>query len=407
MSATAKSDMTRSAVLVYIGGHEPTSRADLARALGVSPALMTQITKGLLDDGLLVELETSPSRGGRPARRLGLVSTGVGAIGVKVGLDNLTLVEVGLEGGVRRFADAPFGAFEPGALDALVEALRSFLAGAVSARLLGIGVGTPGSVGEQSVGVVDSTQLRWAGAPVGDALRDAFDLPVLVDNNVNALATAELLYGRARGCQGALVVTIGTGIGAGIIIDGAVFRGHAGGAGEIGHIPVMEDGPLCQCGARGCLEALIGQEALVEAARRRGALPDGETGIDGLRARADAGEAAARGVFEQAGHHLGRALAGLANTLDPEAVIVLGEGVAAWDHWAGAFEAAFRAGLVPALRDVPVSVETWQDDRWAQGAACLVLGAPFDAQGISGDQGRWVRERLADAAHRSAWARER
>ncbi|MCL2316999.1 MAG: ROK family transcriptional regulator [Actinomycetia bacterium] len=399
MPTLAKSDMTRSAVLTYIGGHGPTSRADLARALSVSPALMTQVTKSLLDDGLIAELENSPSRGGRPGRLLGLVSAGEGVVGVKVAADNVTVVEVGIDGTVQRSASEPFRALEPDALDALEAVLRTFLSGAASSRLLGIGVATPGTVGEQSVGVVESTQLGWAAMPVGHALRRAFGLPVLVDNNVNALAMAEILYGRARGCANAVVVTIGTGVGAAVIVDGTILRGHAGGAGEIGHIPMIEDGPVCQCGARGCLEALVGEQALVAEARERGIL-DGAEGIDRLREAAADGDPAALGVFARAGHLLGRALAGVVNTLDPEAVILLGEGVTAWPYWAAAFERAFRAGLVPALRAVPVSVETWQDDRWAQGAACLVLGTPFDAQGISGDQGRWVRERLADAAHR-------
>ena len=399
MPAFAKSDMTRSAVLTYLGGHGPTSRADLARALGVSPALMTHVTKGLLDDGLVAERENSPSRGGRPARLLGLVPAGEGVVGVKVTADGLTVVEVGIDGTVQRSASAPFRAAEPDSLEQLVGVLRTFLAGAVSSRLLGIGVATPGSVANQSEGVVESTLLRWTAQPVGDVLRRSFGLPVLVDNNVNALAAAEILYGRAGECRHALVVTIGTGVGAGLILDGAVFRGHSGGAGEIGHTPVQEDGPACQCGARGCLEALIGEHALVRTARERGLLGPTE-GIERLLDVAVNGDASAREVFADAGHLLGRALAGIVNALDPEAVIILGEGVTAWPFWAGAFESAFRAGLMPALRETPVSVETWQDDRWAQGAACLVLGTPFDAHGISGDQGRWVRERLADATHR-------
>jgi len=100
-------------------------------------------------------------------------------------------------------------------------------------------------------------------------------------------------------------------------------------------------------------------------------------------------------VFAGAGHLLGRALAGVVNLLDPEVLIVMGEGASAWRHWMFGFEPAFRACLVPAKQGVPVAVETWQDDRWAQGAACLILGTPFDAQGMSGDQGEWVRERLA------------
>ncbi len=395
---SAKTDLTRSAVLTHIGGHGPASRADLARILGVSPALMTQVTKQLLEDGLITELEHSPSRGGRPARLLGLASAGGGAIGVKIVADHVTLVEVGIDGVVLRSATEPFDAAAPNSLEVLVGLMRGFIAAVTSPRLLGIGLAAPGNVDEQSRGTVDSTQLGWSGVPLGQRLRQEFDLPVLVDNNVNALAVAETLYGQARGHADALVVTIGTGVGAGLIIDGAVYRGRQGVAGEIGHIPTIEDGPLCQCGAKGCLEAVIGQQGLVEQARTRAILA-GREGIAQLEERADAGQAGAQAVYASAGHHLGRALAGIVNTLDPEVVIILGEAVTAWRHWMYGFEPAFRAGLVPAKRGIPVAVETWQDDRWAQGAACLVLGTPFDAQGVSGAQGRQVRQRLAGARH--------
>ncbi|MEN0070975.1 MAG: ROK family protein, partial [Propionicimonas sp.] len=318
-------------------------------------------------------------------------------IGVKVVADHITAVEVGIDGTVLRSATEPFDAAAPEAVATLLTLLQSFVAGSISARLLGIGVATPGNVDQQSVGTVESTQLGWHRLPLGNLLRVEFDLPVLVDNNVNALATAETLYGQARGHDDALVITIGTGVGAGIIAGGTVFRGHSGVAGEIGHIPTVEDGPACQCGGRGCLEAVVGQHALVATARERAVLSASE-GIDVLRERADNGDGTAQRVFAEAGHILGRALAGLVNTLDPEVVIILGEGVESWRHWMYGFEPSFRSCLVPSKRGTPVSVETWQDDRWAQGAACLVLGTPFDADGRSGDQGQWVRERLAEAS---------
>ena len=389
-------DMTRSAVLTFIGGHGPTSRADLARHLRVSPALITAVTKGLVNDGLVLELENSPSRGGRPGRLLGLVADAGGAIGVKVLSDHVTMVEVGIDGSVLRSATEPFDASSQDASNRLIDLLKTFIAGLVSSRLLGIGAATPGNVDDQAIGTVDSTFLGWHHMGLGQALKQAFDLPVLVDNNVNALAAAESLYGQARGHDNALVVTIGLGVGAGIIADGRVYRGQRGIAGEIGHFPVQEGGPTCQCGNSGCLEAVVGHHALVAQARQLGVISSSE-GMDALLTRADAGDPTAQSVFASAGHLLGRTLSGVVNLLDPEVLIIMGEGVTAWRHWMYGFEPAFRAGLIPSKQGVPVAVETWQDDRWAQGAACLVLGTPFDAGGVSGDQGQWVRERLSTA----------
>lgn len=396
---SARSDIMRSAVLAQVGALGPTSRASLARQLSVSPALVTQITKQLIADGLLVELDHSPSQGGRPARLLGLVADAGRVIGVKVVADHITVVEVGIDGTVVRSATEPFDAASATAIPTLATLLRAFIAGGNDRPILGVGVGVPGDVDDQSLGNVDSTQLGWSHVPLGDVLRRELSLPVLVENNVNALAMAELLHGQARGHDNVLVITIGTGVGAGIIADGSVLRGHGGGAGEIGHLPTLENGPRCTCGADGCLESLIGQEALVATARERGIIGDA-AGMRTLLGRANEGDTAAQELFSHAGHLLGRALAGVVNTIDPEIVILLGEGVEAWSHWSFGFEPAFRSGLMPRKRGVPVAVETWQDDRWAQGAASLVLATPFDAAGRTGEQGRLVRERLIEPTPR-------
>lgn len=393
----ARTDVNRSAILAHLGAQGPTSRADLARALTVSPALMTALTKDLLADGLIVELEHSPSQGGRPARMLGLASAAGRAIGMKVVADHVAFVEVGIDGVVRRNASEPFDASASTMLADLSALLHRFIAGGPAEPLLGIGVGVPGAVDRQGTGLVDSAQLGWQQVPIGAALQREFSLPVLVENNVNALAVAERLYGVGRQHATFLVITIGTGVGAGIVVDGVVLRGNAGGAGEIGHIPVADTGPRCSCGSVGCLETFISESALVAQARDRGLIGDG-SGIAALRALADGGSAGAAAVFSEAGHTLGRALAGVIHTLDPEIVIVLGEGTVDWKHWSLGFEPALRSSLMASRRGISVVVETWQDESWAQGAAALVLATPFDSEGLAGDQGRLVRERLVEQA---------
>jgi predicted NBD/HSP70 family sugar kinase len=394
---TARTDVTRSAVLAHLGAHGPASRADLARHLSVSPALMTQLTKDLLSDGLIRELAETRSQGGRPARMLGLVQSAGRAVGVKVAADHLALVEVGIDGAVSRAESVVFDASSATMLSDLAASIRAFIGSRSATPLLGIGVGVPGDVDRQGTGVVHSAQLGWQNTPLGDVLRRELGLPVLVENNVTALAIAERLHGVGREHENFLVVTIGTGVGAAIVVDGSVVRGARGGAGEIGHLPVVDGGPRCRCGNAGCLEALVGEDALVARGRERGVI-GGADGIEQLRDAADRGDSAATAIFGEAGHTLGRALAGLVHTLDPEIVIVLGEGTAAWRHWSFGFEPAFRASLMPSRRGVPVAVETWQDDSWAQGAAALVISTPFDAEGVAGEQGTEVRRRLVEQA---------
>ena len=177
------------------------------------------------------------------------------------------------------------------------------------------------------------------------------------------------------------------------------MRGATGGVGELGHVPVGDGGPRCRCGNDGCLEAYISEEALVGAARDADVIRR-SAGVDALRAAADAGDKEAAAIFSRAGHLLGRTLAGVVHLVDPALVVVLGEGTAAWRHWSYGFEPAFRSHLMAHHRGISVEIETWQDDSWAQGAAALVLATPFD-DGVSGDQGRLIRERLVENAGRS------
>jgi len=399
LRSSTGTDVNRSAILAYVGAHGPTSRADLARALAVSPGLMTQLTKDLLADGLVRELEPTGNAIGRPARKLELVSSAGHAIGLKVVADHVAFVEVALDGTVVRSAIEPFDAASATSLSELVQLIEQFIAGRGSEPLLGLGVGIPGSVDSQANGVVDSVQLGWRSVPLGATLRRELRLPVLIENNVNALAVAERLYGLGRNHDNFLVLTIGLGVGAGIVVDGSVLRGFSGGAGEVGHIPVGDGGGLKAKDDTGTLESFVGQDALALTARHRGVIgPRG--GIEALAAAADAGDPRAAQIFSEAGYLLGRTLAGIVHTVDPEMVIVLGEGTASWPHWAFGFEPALRSALLSYRRGLAVAIESWQDERWAQGAAALVLSTPFDQVDLSGDQGRLVRERLVGQSGR-------
>ena len=389
-----RGDLVRAAVLGLLGTRGPSSRADIARVLGVSPATVTQTTKELLARELVAELESVPSQGGRPARLLGLVRSAGGAIGAKVTPNHVALVSIDLDGTVRSSRAVPFDASRPAALDALADILSEAVA-RHEGRLLGVGVGLPGAVDSQASGVVDAPTLGWERAPVGARLRDALGVPVLVDNDVNTLAAAESVYGIGRSHDSYLVVTIGLGIGLGIVQQGSVGRGAHGGAGEIGHIPVSDDGPLCGCGNTGCLEAHIGESGLVAAAVQRGVLSAAGT-IKDLAREARAGNAEAVAVYRDAGRMLGRALAGVVHILDPELVVLMGEGMTEWAFWEDGFEDSFRARLMPARRGVRCVVETWAEDQWAVGAASLVLAAPFDPS-TAGSQGELVRARMQSA----------
>ncbi|GIF71637.1 ROK family transcriptional regulator [Asanoa siamensis] len=386
-----RGDLVRAAVLGLLGTRGASSRADIARVLGISPATVTQTTKELLQRELITELRSVPSNGGRPATLLGLVRAAGGAIGAKVTADHVAIVSVDLDGTVRTSRSVPFDPSRPAALEALAGILRDAVA-AHDGQLLGVGVGLPGAVDSQTSGLVDAPTLGWSRSPVGRRLRDALGVPVLVDNDVNTLAAAQIVYGHGREYASFMVVTIGLGIGCGTVFQGSVSRGAHGGAGEIGHIPVTDDGPSCGCGNTGCLEAYVGEAGLLAAAVEAGAIGPRGT-IATLARAARAGKPAAAAIYRDAGRLFGRTLAGVVHTVDPDLIVLMGEGIRDWALWETGFEESFRRQLMPARRGIRVLAESWSEDQWAVGAASLVLASPFDAV-AAGAQGELVRARL-------------
>lgn len=385
-----------SAILGVLGTRGPTSRADLARALELSSAAVTQLTRSLITRGLINELETTPSQGGRPARLLGLARSAGTAVGVKIAPDHVGVAWVGLDGSTRDATRVEFDPVQPDALDHLAHLLESVLT-EHNEVLLGVGVGVPGAVDSQDSGVVSAPTLSWAEAQVGPMLRARLGVPVLVENDVNTLAIADRLYGAGQRHGTYIVVTIGKGVGCGIVVDGSVYRGAFGGAGEIGHIPVVyTDGELCGCGSTGCLEAYAGDDALVRAGRRSGVL-DGSGTPAHLLAAARGGDERAQDIYRAAAKTLGAALSGVVHTVDPEVIILSGEGIQAWPFWERGFEEMFRRNLLPRWRSTPFLVESWDESKWLLGAACLVLSTPFDTVGVGGSQGRLVRDRMQTA----------
>lgn len=393
-SGTFIRELNRSAILALIWQRGPIARVEIAKALVLSPATVTVLTRDLVQEGLVREVAQAPSTGGRPAILLGLVAEAAHALGVKISSHRLTAVRVSLDGEPIQLADRPFDASAPEAVDRLVDELASLASlGGGQSRLLGIGLGVPGTVDPRRGGSVESPILGWRAIPLAARVQERLQLPVLVDNDVNTLAVSERLYGRGRTAEHSITVTIGLGVGLGIIIGGEIYRGGLGGAGEFGHVRVLENGPLCYCGGRGCLETLVSDAALTAAGHEAGILDEGD-GVDRLRELADGGGAEAREIYARAGRTLGRAVAGLVNVLNPQLVMVSGEGTQAWSHLEAAFEEALRVDLFAPLAGVAVEIDPWDDAKWARGAAALVLRATFSPPLYEHQSDDAVRARL-------------
>jgi len=207
-------------------------------------------------------------------------------------------------------------------------------------RVLAVGVGCAGLISTDSGVVHLSPNLpHWREVPLGPETSKRLGMPVLLHNDANAFVLGESWAGAGRGVRVLLGLTLGTGVGGGVVIDGNLFTGSHGFAGELGHTPLFADGPPCGCGSRGCLEIYVGNRAIVDryleiSEGRRGPVVErltaGDEGLlnpELLCRAAHAGDACARETFEITGRHLGAGLAGLANLFDPER-IVIGGGVA-------------------------------------------------------------------------------
>jgi glucokinase len=267
-------------------------------------------------------------------------------------------------------------------LDALERELRAALEACPDAVAAGLGI--PCTIDRERGVAVQAVNLDLADVPIRDLMTERLGLPVFVDNDANAAAIAEHRFGAGRGAQNVVMLTLGTGIGGGLIIGGRPYRGSTGGAAELGHMVIDLHGPRCQgnCPSNGCVESLASGTAL--AAEGRAAAerePDSLLGrklaageqIDG-KAVTDAGNAgdeAARGVIEAIGRRLGVALSSLANIFDPDVMVVGGGVMAAGELVLGPARAEVVARALPPMRDTPVVSAELGPDAGMVGAATM------------------------------------
>ncbi|MEV6315334.1 ROK family transcriptional regulator [Streptomyces sp. NPDC051776] len=324
-----------SLVLHTVATEGPLSRADVAGRIGLTRAAVSTLVDELTRAGLLVELGRGrPGTVGRPGSALAIGDRGPAGLGAEIGVDHLAVCAMDLRGRVRVRVEEPLAGrnSEPApVLTRLAELVRNVAAAAEGEGLRprGLAVAVPGLVARDSATVVRAPNLGWQGVDAGPALEEALPgVIVSVGNEANFGALAELRLGRGGGSRRDFVhVSAEIGIGAAVVVDGALLRGAQGFAGELGHVPVHPEGLACPCGGRGCLEQYAGEEAVLKAAGLR----DGQ-GIGELRERAGAGEEAVLRALDGAGTALGIALAGVVNLLDPQAVVV-GGALAALSPW--------------------------------------------------------------------------
>jgi predicted NBD/HSP70 family sugar kinase len=380
-----------SQVLRAIATYGPVSRAQLARDLALSGPTLTQATKFLLDRGLITEVEQSPSTGGRPATLLGLVADAGKVIGLKLSADRVVGVCVNLESEIEWDFEEPFESRGDQAIAQLTTLLMR-QSKKVRGQLLGIGIGIPGVVSPKDSSTADSVMLGWSNVNVGHQISESLSTPVLLENDVNTLAIAESLFGRGRDTSNFLTVTLGRGIGLGIVINGELYSGSHG-AGEIGHVTAILNGPKCECGKNGCLEAIASSPAIVTKAINDGILAQGDS-MDKLLGFARGDEKLAARYFKEPAELVGVALANVINIFGPELVLFGGEGVEAWDLWEPWLKSSLTTHVVSSMDKYTLEVDPWDDAKWALGATALILQASLGDSSVENPISREVAQRL-------------
>jgi len=355
------------------------SRAELARRTGLSRTTVASVVADLEGSGVLLEqvdVSGASPRGGRPPRLLSFSRSAGVAIGVDFGKRHLRVAAADLSHAILSEAERPMLTEEPAesGLAAAVELVEKVLREAEVSRdeVVGVGLGLPGPIDRRSGRVGSSSILPgWVGVRAGEELGSRLGLPVEVDNDANLGALAELHWGAAEGHLNAAYLKVATGIGAGLIVDGTLFHGSGGMAGEIGHTIVDEHGAVCRCGKRGCLETLAGTPALVELLRPR----LGRTiGTAELLELARAGDSASRRVIADAGRHIGMAVATLCDLMNPELVVVGGELSRAGDVLLDPLREQVHRNAIPdTARDVAIVPSMLGPRAELLGALALVL----------------------------------
>lgn len=368
----------RSIILNTIKSQGPIARADIARYTGLSPAGVTGITAELIEEELVFEKQEGDSRGGRRPILLALNSEGAYVVGVKLAEGSATFALTDLNAAVLRRHSVELDTRQPERVAAQLAEIVCQLteaAGMRIDRLLGVGIGLPGIV-ETATGICRVSPFDgWHQVAFAQLVEDKLGLSVIIDNDVNTLTVYERLYGAGRHVDDFLVITVGRGVGLGIVLDGQIYRGARGGAGEFGHTNVDPQGPLCNCGCRGCLETFVGDAWLLRHSALNGLRVETP---DALVQAANAGNTIALSVLRQAGEVFGRSLANVINLLNPALILISGEGVRAGEHLFEPMRQAIRQHTFQPLgEDVDIRIESLHDDSWARGAACLVLDNIF------------------------------
>jgi len=306
-------------VLEFILRGAPLSRAQISEQSGLNKATVSSLVQDLIDGSLVRETGTGQSSGGRKPVMLEFIADAGYAIGMDLGVNYIRGVLTDLRGNVVAERTSPLRDAEPGAaIEQLCGSIEKLVAGAPASPygIVGIGVGVPGLVDENGA-ILFAPNLHWRDVPLQRLLTERFPFPVTIDNEANMGAIGEQKYGAGRSVNNLVYVSVGIGIGTGLILHKSLYKGASGFSGELGHLSVEAHGKNCSCGNRGCWEMYASEQALLEQAA-----PLGYEDLEGLLAAADEGREDVLELFAGIGEYLGVGIANIVNVFNPDAVVI-------------------------------------------------------------------------------------
>ncbi|WP_198676375.1 ROK family transcriptional regulator [Kribbella monticola] len=351
----------------------PLSRAELSRRVSLSPGSLTRITKPMVESGLLVEVSAGPTdpRVGRPSQPLDIIPESHHFAGIKLTADAAVGVLTTLRAEVIASAERPLTDHAPESVAAVIADLASSLTNELEAPggLTGIGVTLGGRVAGRAE-VRWAPFLDWTDVSLGQLLATHTDVPVVVANDVLALTEATHWFGAGRGVTRFCLLTIGAGIGYGLVVHDKVVDNADASLGLIGHIPLLPDGPLCDRGHRGCAMVLLSSSAITGQVSTALGRP---VEYDECLELAANGDPVAKRVVGTAGQALGRLIALAANFTLPERVILGGEGIRLATLAEAEVLEGLHSGRDPLAVDPPLVQLPPDFTEWARGAAVTAI----------------------------------
>lgn len=365
---TPEPGVTQSVALeVLLNG--PISRSDIAKRLDLSQGSLTRLSAPLISSGLLIEVEErADGRAGRPSRPLDVVADSQHFIGMKLTGDYVVGVTTDLRANVLASATRSLTTRDPDSVAKVVADLAKELGEHVP-TITALGVGIGGLVDDHTI-VTSAPFLGWSKVPLGSLLEELTGIPTVIENDVTAFTELEHWFGAGRGLDRFAVLTLGVGVGYGLVIHDDIVVDSDSGIGLVGHWPLDPFGPLCPSGHRGCARSVLTQEAISGAVST---VLNRQVTYDEALALAERGEPAARRVVDDAGRGLGRLLAAIANLTSPERIILGGEGVHLVDVAGQAIQEGIAADRDSRARKLDLVTTPGDNTEWCRGAAVIAI----------------------------------